>query len=230
MTGLSGGSYPPPVETTHRAPLKLFRPALLVALLLPAGLAHAQGWDPGAEGGEVFVVQERPVRLHHEFSFGAGMLPLDAFYTGYSIGASYTYHPSDVIAWEVARAFLVNDIESGLQEELLERFEVQPTRFEKVVAGVFSNLVLKPFYGKRAFSNTSVWPAETSFLLGAGAVRYSQSLRAALDFGVTFRLHLADRFSVRFTVLDMLPVDINGELDNVLLLSVAGAFNFGGNE
>ena len=198
--------------------------ALAVASWRPAA---AQGWDPEIDGGEVFVIQERPVSLEHEFSFGLGVLPLDAFYTGYTLSASYTYHPSEVVAWEVASAFLSEDVDSGLQDELLERYEVQPTRFEKVQAGAFTHLVFKPLYGKRSLLDGPIWPAETSFLLGVGAVRYSQSVRAALDVGVVFRLHLDDWFSVRLEIRDLLPVDVGGGVDNVIHVDLAAAFNFG---
>ena len=200
----------------------------LAVLLATSPAAGASGWDPEVEGGEVVVVQERPVELRHEFTFGAGLLPLDAFYSAWAVSGSYTYHPSETFAWEVASAFLATEIDAGLQDDLLERFEVQPTRFEKVSAGVFTHLVFKPFYGKRTFFNGPVWPAETSFVIGAGAVKYTPSLRAAADIGIVFRLHLADWFSLRFSIRDLVPVDVRGGVDNVLLLDLGAAFNFGG--
>jgi len=195
--------------------------------LFVASHAAAQGWDPELEGGEVVVVQPRPVELRHEFTFGVGSLPLDAFYSAWTVNGSYTYHPSETVAWEVASAFLADDSDTGLQDELLDRFEVQPTHFEKVTAGVFSHLVLKPFYGKRALLNGPVLPAETSFLLGAGALKYTLSLRAAADVGILFRLHLADWFSLRFSIRDVVAVDQLHGAENVLLLDLGASFNFG---
>jgi len=209
-------------------PVPIVRFLLSLAVLLAASPAAARGWDPEVEGGEVVVVQDRPVELRHEFTFGAGILPLDAFYSAWAVTGSYTYHPSETLAWEVASAFLATEIDSGLQDELLERFTVQPTRFEKISSGVFTHLVIKPFYGKRTLFNGPVWPAETSFVIGAGAVKYTPSLRAAADIGIVFRIHLAEWFSVRFSVRDLVPVDVRGGVDNVLLLDLGAAFNFGG--
>ena len=194
----------------------------LTALLSVPAVAQAQGWDPEIEGGEVVVIQDRPVELRHEFSVGAAVLPLDA------LQGSYTYHPSRLVAWEVASGFLADDYDTGLRDEMLERFEVQPARFEKVRAGLFSHLVLKPLYGKRAFMNSAVATAETQFMVGAGVVEYSQSTRAAADFGISFRLHLLDWFSTRLTARNMMPVDVSGGVDNVLIIDLSGAFNFSG--
>lgn len=201
---------------------------LTVVLLTGPSAALAQGWDPEMEGGEVVVIQDRPVELRHEFAVGAAVLPLDAWYTGYALQGSYTYHPSRLVAWEVASGFLADDFDSGLQDELLDDFRLRPARFEKVRAGLFSHLVLKPLYGKRAFMNEGSVTAETQLLLGAGIVEYSQSTRAAGDIGLSFRLHLLDWFSTRLTVRNMMPVDITGGVDNVLIIDLSGAFNFSG--
>ncbi len=219
MTPSDARSYPAAIS-------RALLPLILVAAL--PRVAAAQGWDPEIEGGEVVVIQDRPAELRHEFSFGAAALPLDAWYTGYALQGSYTYHPSRVVAWEVASGFLADDYDTGLRADMLKRFEVQPARFEKVRAGLFSHLIVKPLYGKRAFMNQAMATAETQVLIGAGVVRYSQSVRAAADIGVGFRLHLTDWFSTRLTVRNLMPVDVTGGLDNVLIIDLSGAFNFAG--
>jgi outer membrane beta-barrel protein len=190
-------------------------------------VASGQGWDPEIEGGEVMVVQQKPVRLRHEFAFGGGVLPKDAFYTGYTVNAAYTFHLTDLLGWQVASGFLSETVDSGLDDELLEDYQVQPTRFETVDAGLLTHLVVKPFYGKRSFLNGPVLPSETSFLLGVGTVRYSQSLRAAAEIGVVLRIHISSWFSVRLDVRDLLPVDPAGGLENIIHVTLAGAFNVG---
>lgn len=200
---------------------------LLLALLAAAPAARAQGWDPEVEGGEVVAVGVRPIELRHEFTFGVGSLPLDAFYSAWALTGSYTYHPSETLGWEVASGFLADDSDTGLANELLDRFEVQPVHFERITAGLFSHLVFKPLYGKRTLLGGPVLPAETSFFVGAGALKYTLSLRAAADIGILLRLHLADWFSVRFSVRDLIAADALHGVENVLLLDVGAAFNFG---
>ena len=150
-------------------------------------------------------------------------------------------HPQSAAAWQylsapdrrcrrqqfIADAFLATDVDSGLRDELLDRFGVQPTRFEKVRGGLFSHLVAKPLYGKRTLMNRSVFPSETGFFLGGGAVRYSQSLRGAADAGIILRWHLEDWLSLRLTIRDVVTVGVGGGVDNVLHIDGGVAFNLG---
>lgn len=198
----------------------------LVVVLLPLPAA-AQGWDPLREGGELRVIEQRPAELRHEFSFGGGVIPLDAFYTGWCGTASYTFHPSRLLAWEAISGFLAHDVDSGLEEELLERYDAVPTRYERIRWSVLSQLVVKPLYGKWAWFNGPLFPVETFLSLGGGLTRYSLSYRTTVSAGIGLRLHFSQGFSVRLDVKDLLVADPGQGLDQVLLIGLAGSFNFG---
>lgn len=227
---MTAGSGRPYLRSALRAPA-VVAVVLLVTSVLAMGQAapaSAQGWDPEVEGGEVVVVEPRPVELRHEIAFGAALLPLDAWYTAYGVTGGYTYHSSRLLAWDVVSAFLADRADTGLRAELLDRFQVQPVRFEEIRAGLFSHLVFKPLYGKRTLLNGPVATTETQVVAGAGVVKYSQSVRAAVDAGVGFRIHLSDWFSTRLSLRWLAPVRVTGGLDNVLLIDLAGALNFAG--
>src|SRR5438876_9294831 len=94
----------------------------LVASALSFAPSLARADEDDLDAGRVIAVEKRPYRLVHEFSAFAGVLPLDALYTGFSLGGSYTLHLSDLWAWEMIGFHYSSNADSHLQKTLGERW------------------------------------------------------------------------------------------------------------
>ncbi|MEM6533392.1 MAG: hypothetical protein AAF654_12255 [Myxococcota bacterium] len=206
--------------------------ALVVAastLSLPA-VAQAE-LELDIDEPRVFSIQERPYRLGHEFTLGVGLLPLDAFYIGTVASGSYTYHFSDFWAWEMIHANFSLNAGTGLEEELLEDFGVQPVRGggDRIRVFATSALVIKPFFGKIALFNDEMVFVESEFMIGGGPMELALEDDGTFYFagllGGAVRFWTSDVFSIRFEIRDYLIFrDLNP--DNALMLGVTASFNF----
>jgi outer membrane beta-barrel protein len=180
-----------------------------IALLAALGLSPAGALgDELEEGGKLYAVQNRKYLLAHEFTIGVGMIPLDAFYKGYTGTFAYTYHFSDLWAWEIVSASYSLNVETGLRRELMENFGVRPTKFPELNFFGDSNLVLKPFYGKMVYLNESLTYWEVFLTAGPAVSRYENAgVLIGLNGGLGFRMHLSKSFSIRLDLRDYFFVD-----------------------
>ncbi len=183
---------------------------VLSVLALPV-MAHAEAQpDIESDAPRVFSIQPRPYRLGHEFSLGVGVLPLDAFYKGAVIGGSYTYHFSDFWAWEMANIGYSLNVNTGLEAELLKKYNVRPVDSSggKITLLGTTNLIVKPLFGKLSLFNLSMVYAETYFIGGMGPVRLDREGRGtfyyAADLGAGIRFWMGRAFSLKFEVRDYL--------------------------
>jgi outer membrane beta-barrel protein len=188
-------------------------------LLLPA-LARAEDEAP------TYAIQNREFRAMHEIDLSIGILPLNAFEKGLTVGGSYTFHFTDFWGWEIADFNYSFNLDTDLKTQLLQNFSVQPTQISSLNYMLSSNLVLKPLYGKFAWANHSVVHAELSALLGPAVARYINpgAFRPGLDIGIYIRLYLARNLSVRFDVREYLFANfpaIANELDLMLSLAIS---------
>ncbi|MCA9547069.1 MAG: outer membrane beta-barrel domain-containing protein [Myxococcales bacterium] len=183
---------------------------LVLALLLgAAGVAHA---DDAALPS--MAVQNR-VRGHtHEFSFAAGLLPMDAFEKGLTLSGGYTWHFHDLWAWEALQYTYSFPLETDLRGEL-RTFDLQPTPFERVEAFATTNLVFKPVYWKGAWLNDGLAFGEFFGVIGGGYGWLTRSRRPVVDAGVGVRLYAGEWLSVRFDIRELLFItedDVHDEL------------------
>ena len=151
---------PAHVARSPRAVARLGAACLAVALFVCAAPT------PASADEETYVVQDRLYRMRHEISVATGVLPLDAFYKGITIGGGYTIHWSDLFAWEVARFAYAFHVNTDLREELRTNFGVEPTAFDRIRYYLFTNFVFKPLYGKWSLLNRTIVRDETP---GTGA-------------------------------------------------------------
>jgi outer membrane beta-barrel protein len=179
-----------------------------------------------------YAVQSRLFRLGGELNVAAGILPINAFNKGLTVGGSFTYHFGNVLAWEIINAsYVYKQLDTGLKTELLDNFEVQPTKIAAIDLMLSSSLVLKPFYGKLALFNRRVIHAEVSIPFGITLGRYinPQSYLPGPNVGLIVRLFLSTHTSVRLDVRE--NVLFNGwHTRNELLVSLGLAFAWGGDE
>ncbi|HJL02272.1 MAG TPA: outer membrane beta-barrel domain-containing protein [Polyangiaceae bacterium LLY-WYZ-15_(1-7)] len=181
------------MNALHRLTLALAAAATL------ATAAPAAAQEAAEEGYASMAVQNRRYAQRHEFDAHFGVLPLDAFTKGLTLSGSYTFHPTNLFAWEVLHGLKSFHLDTDLREEL-EQLSVAPTPFEVLDWMVTSNLVLKPIYWKGAFLNRSVLHGEVSLVVGGGYGRFSRSGRAVIDVGLALRLFASETFSVRLDV------------------------------
>ncbi|MGO9831055.1 MAG: outer membrane beta-barrel domain-containing protein [Myxococcaceae bacterium] len=209
---------------------------ILVCLLPFAARAQEELENPGV----VLAVQDRTYRMNSELMLAIGVLPLDAFTKGLSFEISYTYHFSDSIAWQIGRFLYSYNIATGLQEQLVRDFGVNPTAFAQTnwIAG--SDFMWTPVYGKFAWLNSSVAHFEIYGLLGLSVAnqRISTDIAAGttsttflpgLDFGIGWRFYVSKSVSFRFEVTDNLLFATSG-IQNIMVVQLGAAFNFGSTE
>jgi len=204
--------------------------AAAVALSRPA---HAEE-DVDTKRVETYVVQERVFRLGLELDAGLGILPLNAFSKGVLLEGGVTYHFTNMFAWEIAQGgYVVANLDTGLKNQLLQNFGVQPTELSRANFLAGSNFVFTPFYGKLAGLNRSVDHIEIFFPIGvtlAGYQNSSNSVQGGLDLGFGLRWFLGPHTSLRIDARDYLltPGFSNFSLTNELLFAVGLSVAFGG--
>src|SRR5512146_1209430 len=103
------------------------------SLPLFAALPAQAGDDIDEEQVSTYAVQSRLFRLGGELDFAAGILPMNAFQKGLTIGGSFTYHFNNAVAWEVINgAYVWKKLDTDLRSELLENFNVKPTDLSSI--------------------------------------------------------------------------------------------------
>jgi outer membrane beta-barrel protein len=211
-------------------PLRL---AVLVALALTATPGRAQ-YDDESGGGSAVVIQNRKFKMAHEFTLQGGTLPLDAFVKGVTATGRYTLHFDDFHAWEIAAGSYSFHIDTGLKQQLIENFAVQPQSLPAVQLVLDSNYVLKPFYGKLALFNRTLLYAELFLLAGATVTYWTDGTwRPGPDVGAGIRFFVSEWFSLRADlrhalIFDGIPfVDEQGRVDGLLSLGLGASFNVG---
>ena len=215
-----------------------FHFALLTLTLAGATPAFADD-ELDEEQVATYAVQSRLFRLGGELNVAAGFLPINAFNKGLTLGGSFTYHFSNAWAWEVINGnYVYKQLDTGLKTELLDNFNVQPTKIAAVEFMLSSSLVLKPFYGKLAVFNRRVIHVEVSIPLGFTYARYTnpQSYPYGPNLGVIFRVFMGPHTSLRIDVRDNALSSHWGydprqwSWRNELLVSLGLAFAWGGDE
>lgn len=199
---------------------------LCSALLLLPSIAYAED-DEDLEQGRVIAVEDRPYTMVHEFAVSAGVLPLDALYTGFSLGGSYTLHLSDLWAWEAIDFHYSANVDTGLDVTLAERWSVAPTSNPEVQYLAATHAVWSPLFGKFALFNSSISYLETYFAVGGGIARFSDGFRPQVSFGPGLRVYIGQRVSARLDIRSSLVPDIPSGIDHVMKFTLGVAFNFG---
>jgi len=204
----------------------------VMALLSAARVARADN-DVDTREVQTYVVQERLFRLGLELNAGVGLLPLNAFSKGVLAEGSVTYHFSNVWAWEIAQGgYVLANLDTGLKDQLLNNFGVQPTQLSRDVFLVSSNLVFTPFYGKLAGLNRGISHVEVFFPIGPALGRYEDpaAWQKGMDVGLALRWFLGTQVSLRLDTRDYLLFEsFSGfSLTNELLVSLGISVAFGG--
>ncbi|MDF1562008.1 MAG: outer membrane beta-barrel domain-containing protein [Deltaproteobacteria bacterium] len=171
----------------------------VAVVLLPGVSARADG---PASGLSTLAVQNRTHNHRHEFGLQVGVLPMDAFTKGITAGASYSFHFSELIGWEVVQAAYSFGVDTHLVKDL-EALDVRPTPFERVEWYATSNFLFKPLYWKGAALNKSLMYGEMYLSAGGGLGRLTRSFRPVAEVGIGVRLYASELLSFRIDIRDM---------------------------
>jgi outer membrane beta-barrel protein len=201
--------------------------ALLAIPFLLASMPALADEDDELDSGQVIAVEDRPYRMVHEFTVSAGVLPIDALYTGLTVGGSYTLHLSDLWAWEAVSFHYSANVDTGLDVTLAERWSVAPTSNPEIQYMIGSHAVLTPLFGKIALFNDSIIHASTFFALGGGVARFSTGFRPQGSFGPGVRVFFGQVVSTRLDVRGSIVPDIPTGVDFILQVTLSVSFNFG---
>jgi outer membrane beta-barrel protein len=207
--------------------------ALLVSLALLPTWAAAQV-DDVENPRQIAAVQERTLRMQHEFAVGVGALPVDPFTKGYCAQAGYTVHFTDSFAWQVGRGAYCTSMNTPLRQQLERDFGVSPAQFDKINFYAGSDLLWKPLYGKFAVLNQWVLYGEAYVIIGASLFRFSAAFRPAANVGGGVRVfankHVS--FRVEFTDQVVIPTGRGNTtgVSQVMAVNLGLAFNIGGAE
>jgi outer membrane beta-barrel protein len=203
------------------------RPALAAVAVLTTAVAPDARADDELDAGRVIAVEDRPFRMIHEFSASAGLVPLDALYTGYSLGGAYTLHLSDLVAWEAISFHYSANVTSDLEKRLAERWSVAATKTPRFEYIATSHVVLSPLFGKTSAFNGNITWLQTSLTLGGGIAHFTDGFRPAISGGLLFRVFFSQRVSARLDARSTLVPDLPSGLEHVLQVMLGVSFNFG---
>ncbi len=214
---------------------RMSHPLLMVAILGTTCAVCRTASADDADDVATYAVQQRLFRVGLELNAGVGILPLNAFYKGFIVEGDVMYHFSTTWAWEIAQAaYVFAQSDTGLQQQLLNNFGVQPTQLISPSFLGSSNLVFTPFYGKLAGLNHSVTHLEIFFPIGPALGRYENpgEFQAGMDIGFGLRWFLSTHTSLRLDARDFLltPSLSKFSLTNELLFALGLSVEFGGAE
>jgi outer membrane beta-barrel protein len=207
---------------------RIFAALSLLALVL--GLpALARGDEPDEDEAAAYAVQNREFTLGHELFAAVGVLPINAYVKGLTVGGGYTYHFNDLWAWEVGQFSYVYNIDTDLKKELLQNFQVLPTQIEQIDYFFGSALEWKPLYGKFAWLNRKVAHASIFLVLGGavGKYRNPSEFRPAFQAGGGLQLHIGRVLSLRLDARDY-GFFKGYSPTNELHIALVAALSFGG--
>lgn len=203
---------PPTLRGDIALPTPLARLALislcLAAIAMPTQ-AFADDTAPD-KGYQSVVVQNRKFTMDHEFTIGVGVLPLDAFQKGLTVGGGYTFHVDELYAWEVVNFQYSFAFDTELNADLAA-FDLKPTPFEVVKYYVTTNFVFKPVYWKGSVMNDSLLYGELMVILGGGYGWFTRSARPLAEYGVAMRFFMSDVFSLRVDARHMMFISVDSE-------------------
>lgn len=200
---------------------------LWVGAVSAPAIAQAAEYQPD-DVGEVEAIQNRTYHLGQEFDLSLSLMPYDAFYKSIAPEGAYSFHFSDVIAWEAIRFGYGLNFDTNLKTQLLS-LGAQATSFEEVQLFLASNVVWSPAYFKAALWNHYVIYGEFYGVLGAAAFQTTLAWRPAPDVGLGGRIFLNKTLSLKAEVREYLLIE-SGNLPSVVDVNLGLAINFGSAE
>lgn len=141
-----------------------------------------------------------------ELAAGAGIYPLDPFYTGFSLNGGLTYYISTSFAWEILGGSYAFSVVKELTSQLARDYGANPATIEKLEYALSSNLVLVPSYGKTVLFRSFLQNFRSSFFAGGGLVKTTLASLPCVSVGFRTDTYITDAFSWRWEIRDYYAV------------------------
>ena len=177
----------------------------------------------------VFAVEPRLYNPRYDLTGQVGVLPLDAFWKGISVGASYTHTFTSAWSWEAFNGNLNFKSDTNLKNDLINKFNVRPTGvLDHVTWFATSNVIFSPIYSKNLLFNKYLVHGSLSFVAGGGVAAFSNNDTAILyGGGFILRFFQNRKFSHKIDTR-LYAHNAQGRSSNMLLTVVYGlSFEFG---
>lgn len=209
----------------------------LVAVALAGGVARAQSNADDDDPASVMArgaIEQRRFDPKHEFRVSLGYLPQDPFWKGVGPDASYTWHTSEYVSWEVLRVAGYTTYDSEIRRTLRGQFDATKDPYEKPQFMVGSHVQWTPFYGRYTFMNRRVLHQETYLTLGGAMWSWQKpedpainggGIRPAGDFGLGFRWYASSRMSVKLELIEDFFMRSDGTVGDQFYMTFGGAFS-----
>lgn len=210
----------------------IFDYLMVIALLLLSLSSFAQEkkeTDP-FDLPQVMAVENKKFNPWRDITLQAGVLPLDAFYKGLSVGVSYTHNFNSYLAWEMINANYTSTQDTNLKRDLLDNFSARPKGIlDSVKYYATTHLVYTPIYSKNLLFNKDVMYGEWSFVGGGGTVGYNSGESALLvGGGLVARFFSSETFSYKVDGRLYYQTAPNKSSDLLLMINFGLSFEVGG--
>src|SRR5690606_27080944 len=139
------------------------------ATTAPSDLTNKYGPRP-IDGIYLEAVQGYIMPKQHQLGLDFGLWPLQPYYNGFSLNASYLYHFNKDYAWEVLNGAYLYTVDTGLTTELASNYGVAPELIERGKQIISSNFVWNIAYGKFTFFENNIRYFRSGLLLGPALV------------------------------------------------------------
>jgi outer membrane beta-barrel protein len=182
----------------------------------------------------VYVVQEKIFHRYHETGFFVSYIPDDDFFDSYGVGANYVYHFNDLFSWEVIRGTWMMNKEKSIRNDIKKSLNITLSFYDEPSYLMYSQLWLRPLYGKSAVCNRKIIFHESGVFAGIGLLGFDRIKSFASDandtaltvsFGLctTFFLNNISSFSLQ--IRDLMHFKDN-QTENRISLEMGYSFRF----
>lgn len=178
---------------------------------------------------KIVAVEPRLYNPRQDLSAQVGVLPLDAFYKGYTLGVSYTQSYSSAWSWEIANINLSSKSDTALRQDLLTNFQAAPKGYlDYINMFATTSAIYTPIYSKNLLFNDKILYGCFSFLASAGLVSFASGDTAPLlGGGVIFRTYHSPKYSSKFDGRIYAHMGSGKSSDLIMAISYGLSFEFG---
>lgn len=182
------------------------------------------------ETPKIMAVEPRLFNPRYDVTAQLSVLPIDAFYKGYSLGVSYTHSLNSVWSWEVVNLNLNSKSDTGLAQKL-EALSVAPKGFLDHVAWyITTSAVYTPIYSKNLIFNESIRHGNLSFVVSGGMVAFSsQESSPLIGGGAIYRVFHSPNYSSKFDFRLYTHLAQGKSSDLIMMLTYGLSFELGDN-
>lgn len=186
------------------------------------------------DDAQVNAIQNRVFHRNHEIDLSFGYIPNDDFYHVFPVGIGYIYNFSNYLSWEVAKGEYLLTQEKDLKKDLENEFGVTPSAFVEPQYMISSNLLIKPFYGKKAFFNRGIINQESYILLGGGLISSERQFSYgepesetaySVNVGIGTKYFLGKNLCINLELRDMIQIK-DSNTENRIYLGIGLGFRF----